>query len=87
MCRNLLSSWALTGITRIQVNTSGLTYYETNCFDINRSACSVRSIGNRTFRIPGNIDVSNGTVAVTAFEHRGTAAMLAGRAESKGDRR
>ncbi len=74
------------GLARIQINTSGLTCYETRCLDINPSARSVRSIGNRTIRIPGNIDVSDGTVTVAEFRELGTKAMLAGGVGSQSDR-
>lgn len=74
------------GQSRIQINTSGLTCYQTRCLDINPAARSVRSIGNRTIRVPGNIDVSSGTVTVDEFKQLGTAAMLAGGAGSQGDR-
>ena len=36
--------------------------------------------------LPGNIDVSGGTVTVAEFKQPGTAAMLAGEAGSIGDR-
>jgi len=66
------------GQARIQINTSGLTCYNTRCLDINPAARSVRSVGNRTTRIPGNIDVSTGTVTPAEFEQMGVAASLAG---------
>ncbi|MDA7965858.1 hypothetical protein [Ruegeria sp.] len=66
------------GQPRIQINTSGLTCYNTRCLDIDPAARSLRSIGNRTISIPGNIDVSDGTVTVAEFQQMGTAALLAG---------
>ncbi len=74
------------GQARIQINTSGLTCYETRCLDINPAARSVRSIGSRTIRIPGNIDVTDGTVTVSEFRELGTAALLAGGTGSQSDR-
>lgn len=74
------------GQARIQINTSGLTCYETRCLDINPARRSVRSIGNRTIRIPSNIDVSSGTVTVAEFKQLGTAALLAGGVGSQSDR-
>lgn len=66
------------GQTLIQINTSGLTCYNTRCLDINPAARSVRQIGNRTTGIPGNIDVSDGTVTPAEFEQMGITASLAG---------
>lgn len=74
------------GQARIQINTSGLTCYDTRCLDINPSARSVRSIGNRTTRIPGNIDVSSGTLTPAEFRRLGEIAALAGGMGSRGDR-
>lgn len=75
------------GQARIQINTTGLTCYQTRCLDIDPAARSVRSIGNRATRIPGNIDVSDGTVTIAEFTEMGTRAMLAGGVGSGGDRR
>ncbi|KIC38675.1 hypothetical protein RA27_19855 [Ruegeria sp. ANG-R] len=66
------------GQVRIQINTDGLTCYETRCLDIDPAVRSVRSIGSRTISIPGNIDVSDGTIAVAEFKELGTAALMAG---------
>ncbi|WP_170506248.1 hypothetical protein [Ruegeria arenilitoris] len=66
------------GQERIQINTSGLTCYNTKCLDINPAARSVRQIGNRTTGIPRDIDVSSGTVAPAEFEQMGITASLAG---------
>ena len=74
------------GQARIQINTDGLTCYETRCLDINLSARSVRSIGNRTIGIPGSIDVSDGTVTPGEFKQMGVAASLAGGVGSGSDR-
>lgn len=74
------------GQARIQINTSGLTCYDTRCLDINPAARSVRSIGNRTTRIPRNIDVSNGTVTPAEFKQLGVTASLAGGVGSRSDR-
>lgn len=74
------------GQARIQINTAGLTCYNTRCLDIDPAARSVRSIGNRTTRIPGNIDVSTGTVTPAEFEQLGITAALAGGVGSRGDR-
>ncbi|WP_170762767.1 hypothetical protein [Ruegeria lacuscaerulensis] len=74
------------GLARIQINTSGLTCYNNRCLDINPAARSVRQIGNRTTRIPGNIDVSDGTVTPEEFRQMGTAASLAGGEGSQSDR-
>ncbi len=75
------------GQARIQINTSGLTCYNTRCLDIDPFARTVRSIGNRTTRIPGNISVSDGTVTPAEFEQLGVTASLAGGMGSQGDRR
>lgn len=74
------------GQARIQINTSGLTCYNTRCLDINPAARSVRSIGNRTTGIPGNIDVSDGTVTPDEFRQLGITASLAGGEGSQSDR-
>ncbi|EEE39186.1 hypothetical protein RKLH11_3033 [Rhodobacteraceae bacterium KLH11] len=74
------------GQARIQINTSGLTCYETRCLDIDPVARSVRSVGSRTIGIPGNIDVSDGTITADEFRQLGTAALLAGGIGSRGDR-
>ncbi|WP_037314343.1 hypothetical protein [Ruegeria halocynthiae] len=74
------------GQPRIQISTSGLTCYETRCLDINPAARSVRMIGNRTTRIPGNIDVSSGSVTPAEFRRLGEVASLAGGMGSRGDR-
>ena len=74
------------GQTRIQINTSGLTCYDTRCLDINPTARSVRSVGNRTTGIPGNINVSDGTVTPAEFRRLGEVASLAGGMGSRGDR-
>lgn len=74
------------GQARIQINTSGLTCYNTKCLDVNPAARSVRQVGNRTTGIPGNINVSDGTVTPAEFEQMGVAASLAGGMGSRGDR-
>ncbi len=74
------------GQARIQINTSGLTCYNNRCLDINPAARSVRQIGNRTTRIPGNISVSDGTVTPEEFRQLGIAASLAGGEGSQSDR-
>ena len=74
------------GQARIQINTSGLTCYDTRCLDINPAARSVRSVGGRTTGIPGNIDVSDGTVTPAEFRRIGEVASLAGGMGSRGDR-
>ena len=51
------------GQARIQINTSGLTCYDNQCLYIDPFARSVRQIGNRAARIPGNINVSAGSVS------------------------
>ncbi|WP_170382090.1 hypothetical protein [Ruegeria atlantica] len=66
------------GQPRIQISTSGLTCYNNRCLDINPAARSVRQVGNRTTRIPRNIDVSSGSVTAAEFEQMGIAASLAG---------
>ncbi|KIC45103.1 MAG: hypothetical protein AB3N07_00200 [Ruegeria sp.] len=75
------------GQPRIQINTSGLTCYEQRCLDINPAARSVRQVGNRTTGIPGNINVSSGTVTPDEFKQMGVAASLAGGMGSRGDNR
>ncbi len=74
------------GQPRIQINTSGLTCYNTRCLDIDPSGRTVRSIGSRTIRIPGDIDVSSGTITPAQFTQLGTAALLAGGTGSREDR-
>ncbi|WP_170562026.1 hypothetical protein [Ruegeria atlantica] len=74
------------GQARIQINTAGLTCYDTRCLDINPAARSVRSVGNRTTGIPRDIDVSNGTVTPADFRRLGEIASLAGGMGSRGDR-
>jgi len=74
------------GQTRIQINTSGLTCYQTRCLDINPAARSVRTMGNRTAGIPRDIDVSDGTVTPAEFRRLGEVALLAGGMGSRGDR-
>ncbi|MBO9445827.1 hypothetical protein [Ruegeria sp. R14_0] len=74
------------GQARIQINTSGLTCYNTRCLDINPAARSVRSVGNRTTGIPGDINVSDGTVTPAEFRRLGEVAALAGGMGSRGDR-
>ncbi|WP_420585755.1 hypothetical protein [Ruegeria sp.] len=74
------------GQTFIQINTSGLTCYNNKCLDINPAARSVRQIGNRTTRIPGNINVSDGTVTPEEFRQLGITASLAGGEGSQSDR-
>ncbi|CUK07602.1 hypothetical protein RUE5091_02968 [Ruegeria denitrificans] len=74
------------GQTFIQINTSGLTCYNTKCLDINPAARSVRQIGNRRTQIPGNINVSDGTVTPDEFRQLGIAASLAGGEGSQSDR-
>ncbi len=66
------------GQVQIQINTAGLTCYENRCLDINPAARSVRSVGTRTIRIPGNISVSDGTITPAEFKQLGTATLLAG---------
>ncbi|MGV6805006.1 MAG: hypothetical protein ACWA49_12425 [Ruegeria sp.] len=75
------------GQARIQINTSGLTCYQTRCLDINPAARSVRMVGNRTTGIPSNINVSDGTVTPAEFRRLGEVAMLAGGMGSRGDNR
>ncbi len=74
------------GQARIQINTAGLTCYQTRCLDISPAARSVRMVGNRTVGIPSDIDVSNGTVTPAEFQRLGQIAMLAGGTGSRGDR-
>ncbi|SLN46239.1 hypothetical protein [Ruegeria meonggei] len=74
------------GQPRIQISTSGLTCYNNRCLDINPAARSVRQIGNRTTRIPGNIDVSSGSVTPGEFRQMATTASLAGGEGSQSDR-
>ncbi|WP_170772872.1 hypothetical protein [Ruegeria lacuscaerulensis] len=74
------------GQQRIQINTSGMTCYDTRCLYIDPAARSVRSNGLRTTRIPGNIDVSSGTVTPDEFRQMGVAASLAGGVGSASDR-
>jgi len=74
------------GQPRIQINTSGLTCYENRCLDIDPRYRTVRSVGSRTIRIPGNINVSDGTVTPDEFRQMGTAALLAGGIGSRSDR-
>ncbi|WP_171131935.1 MULTISPECIES: hypothetical protein [unclassified Ruegeria] len=74
------------GQTRIEINPSGLTCFETRCLDIDPRARSVRSIGNRTTRIPGNIDVSSGSVTPAEFRQMAQVALLAGGQGSQSDR-
>ncbi|WP_170411628.1 hypothetical protein [Ruegeria atlantica] len=74
------------GQTEIQINTSGLTCYDTRCLDINPAARSVRSVGNKTTGIPRDINVSNGTVTPADFRRLGEIASLAGGMGSGGDR-
>ncbi len=74
------------GQVQIQINTSGLTCYENRCLDINPAGRSVRSVGTRTIGIPGNINVSNGTITPAEFQQLGTATLLAGGMGSRGDR-
>ncbi|WP_299889427.1 hypothetical protein [uncultured Ruegeria sp.] len=74
------------GQPRIQINTSGLTCYDTRCLDINPAARSVRSIGNRTTGIPSNINVNDGTVTPSEFKQMGVVASLAGGVGSGSDR-
>ncbi len=74
------------GVARIEINTSGLTCYQNRCLDINPAARTMRSIGSRTIRIPGNINVSDGTVTPAEFQQMGTAALLAGGEGSQSDR-
>ncbi|WP_377192222.1 hypothetical protein [Ruegeria meonggei] len=74
------------GQPRIQISTSGLTCYNNRCLDIKPAARSVRQIGNRTTRIPGNIDVSSGSVTPGEFRQMATTASLAGGEGSQSDR-
>ncbi len=74
------------GQTRIQINPAGLTCYDTRCLTIDPRARSVRMTGNRATGIPGNIDVSDGTVTPAEFRQLGEKAMLAGGMGSRGDR-
>ncbi|WP_120634714.1 hypothetical protein [Ruegeria sp. EL01] len=74
------------GQAGIQINTSGLTCYDTRCLDINPAARSVRSIGNRTTGIPRNINVSDGIVTPAEFKQIGVVASLAGGVGSGSDR-
>ncbi|EEX09242.1 putative lipoprotein [Ruegeria lacuscaerulensis ITI-1157] len=74
------------GQERIQINTAGLTCYQTRCLDINPAARSVRMVGNRTTGIPRGIDVSDGTVTPAEFRRLGEVALLAGGTGSRGDR-
>lgn len=74
------------GQARIQINTSGLTCYQTRCLDINPASRSVRMVGNRTTGIPRGIDVSDGTVTPAEFRRLGEVALLAGGTGSRGDR-
>ena len=66
------------GQARIQINTSGLTCYENSCLNINPYDRSINSVGNRTIRAPGNIDVSDGTVTPEEFKQMYLAARMAG---------
>ncbi|WP_170479536.1 hypothetical protein [Ruegeria arenilitoris] len=74
------------GQQRIQINTSGLTCYETRCLDIDPAARTVRSVGNRTTGIPSNINVSSGTVTPAEFKQLGVTASLAGGMGSRENR-
>lgn len=74
------------GQPRIQINTTGLTCYQTRCLDIDPDARSVRMMGNRTTGIPREIDVRDGTVTPAQFRRMGEVAMLAGGMGSRGDR-
>ncbi len=64
------------GQTVIQINSSGLTCYESTCLEITRG--SVRAIGHKRARIPKGIDVSSGTVSLDEFKRMRQSAMLAG---------
>ncbi len=64
------------GQTAIQINTNGLTCYNSACLEITRS--SVRVVGHKRARIPKGIDVSDGTVTPDEFQRMRQAAMLAG---------
>ena len=74
------------GQPHIQINTAGLTCFDNKCLDINPAARSVRQIGNRTTRIPGTIDVQDGTVTPEEFRQLGITAALAGGEGSQNDR-
>lgn len=73
------------GETLIQINTSGLTCYNSRCLDINPSG-SVRGVGRKATRIPSGINVSNGTVTPDEFRRLSEAANLASGMGSGGDR-
>lgn len=74
------------GQARIQIVPDGLTCYDRRCLDIDPRARSVRQVGNRATRIPGNINVSTGRVTPDEFRQMGIAASLAGGMGSRGDR-
>ncbi|WP_170473310.1 hypothetical protein [Ruegeria arenilitoris] len=73
------------GQTVIQINTSGLTCYNSGCLEIN-PAGSVRAVGYKRTRIPSGINVSDGTVTPEEFRRLREAAMLAGGVGSGSDR-
>ncbi|WP_281973287.1 hypothetical protein [Ruegeria faecimaris] len=73
------------GQPRIEISTNGLTCYDRRCLDINPAARSVRMIGNRTTRIPAEIDVSDNLVTPAEFRRLGQVASLAGGVGSRGD--
>ncbi len=73
------------GETLIQINTSGLTCYQSRCLDINPRG-SVRGVGRKATRIPSGINVSDGTVTPEEFSRLSQAANLAGGMGSGGDR-
>ncbi|MGI9368204.1 MAG: hypothetical protein ACR2O2_05140 [Ruegeria sp.] len=73
------------GETLIQINTSGLTCYNSRCLDINTGG-SVRGVGRKATRIPSGINVSDGTVTPDEFRRLSEAANLAGGMGSGGDR-
>lgn len=75
------------GQAMIQINTSGLTCYQTRCLTIDPAARSVRMVGNRTTGIPSDISVSDGTLSPSEFQRLGEVAMLAGGMGSRGDNR
>ncbi len=74
------------GQTHIRTNTSELTCYDKRCLEINLAARSVQFIGDKTTRIPGNIDVSSSAVTPVAFRQIAVTASLAGGVGSGQDR-
>ncbi|MEM9125135.1 MAG: hypothetical protein AAGB28_05105 [Pseudomonadota bacterium] len=74
------------GQQRIQINSAGLTCYDTRCLDIDSAARSVRAIGFETTLIPSGISVANGTISPDDFKRLGIVASLAGGEGSQSDR-